>query len=99
MEPTTVQAVLLDMDGTLVDSDASVERAWRTWSAEHGLDPADVLAIAHGSPADRTVRRMLPELDDAGVTASAQRQLDLQYDDRADVVAAPGARDLLLVHP
>jgi HAD superfamily hydrolase (TIGR01509 family) len=92
---TSVRAVLLDMDGTLVDSDASVERAWTTWSAEHGLDPGPVLAVAHGSPADRTVRRLLPALDDAAVAASAQRQLDLQYDDLSDVVAAPGAAELL----
>jgi HAD superfamily hydrolase (TIGR01509 family) len=92
---TSVRAVLLDMDGTLVDSDASVERAWTTWSAEHGIDPAAVLAIAHGSPADLTVRAMLPALDEAAVAASAQRQLDLQYDDLADVVAAPGAPELL----
>ncbi len=26
-------AVLLDMDGTLVDSDAAVERAWTGWAA------------------------------------------------------------------
>jgi HAD superfamily hydrolase (TIGR01509 family) len=91
----TVRAVLLDMDGTLVDSDASVERAWTTWSAEHGLDPAAVLAIAHGSPPDRTVRRMLPALHEAGVAVSAQRQMDLQYDDLADVVAAAGAPELL----
>jgi HAD superfamily hydrolase (TIGR01509 family) len=92
---TSVRAVLLDMDGTLVDSDASVERAWTTWSAEHGLDPAAVLAVAHGSPADLTVHRLLPELDEAAVAASAQRQLDLQYDDLVDVVAAPGAPELL----
>ncbi len=92
---TSVRAVLLDMDGTLVDSDASVERAWTTWSAEHRLDPAAVIAIAHGSPPDRTVRRMLPALGDAAVAVSAQRQMDLQYDDLADVVAAPGAPELL----
>jgi HAD superfamily hydrolase (TIGR01509 family) len=91
----TVRAVLLDMDGTLVDSDASVERAWTIWSAEHGVDPATVLAIAHGSPPDRTVRRVLPALDEAGVAVSAQRQMDLQYDDLADVVAAPGTPELL----
>jgi HAD superfamily hydrolase (TIGR01509 family) len=95
MDMTSVRAILLDMDGTLVDSDASVERAWTTWSAEHGLDPAPVLAIAHGSPADRTVRRLLPALDEASVATTAQRQLDLQYDDLADVVAAPGAPELL----
>ena len=36
---TGIRAVLLDMDGTLVDSDAAVERAWRSWSAEYGGDP------------------------------------------------------------
>jgi sugar-phosphatase len=34
MDLSRVQAVLLDMDGTLVDSDAAVERAWRTWAVE-----------------------------------------------------------------
>jgi len=92
---TSVRAVLLDMDGTLVDSDASVERAWTTWSVEHGPDPADVLTIVHGSPPAPTIRRLLPALDDAAVAASAQRQMDLQYDDVADVVAAPGAAELL----
>jgi HAD superfamily hydrolase (TIGR01509 family) len=95
MDITSVRAVLLDMDGTLVDSDASVERAWATWSAEHGLDPAPVLAIAHGSPPDRTVRRVLPALDDRAVAVASQRQMDLQYDDLADVVAAPGAPELI----
>ncbi|WP_255621218.1 HAD-IA family hydrolase [Pseudonocardia sp. DSM 110487] len=92
---TSVRAVLLDMDGTIVDSDASVERAWTTWSVEHGLDPVDVLPTVHGSPPEPTVRRLLPALDDRAVAVSAQRQMDLQYDDLADVVAAPGASELL----
>ncbi len=95
MDVTSVRAVLLDMDGTIVDSDASVERAWTTWSVEHGLDPADVLPTVHGSPPEPTVRRLLPALDDRAVAVSAQRQMDLQYDDLADVVAAPGASELL----
>ncbi|MEV4374731.1 HAD-IA family hydrolase [Nonomuraea sp. NPDC049637] len=90
-----VEAVLLDMDGTLVDSDASVERAWSIWAEEYGVDPGVVLAIAHGSPAARTVRRLLPALDDEAVMAAAQRQHALQYEDLADVTAAPGARLLL----
>jgi HAD superfamily hydrolase (TIGR01509 family) len=95
MDVTSVRAVLLDMDGTIVDSDASVERAWTTWSVEHDLDPADVLPTVHGSPPEPTVRRLLPALDDRAVAVSARRQMDLQYDDLADVVAAPGASELL----
>jgi mannitol-1-/sugar-/sorbitol-6-phosphatase len=95
MDLTDVQAVLLDMDGTLVDSDAAVERAWRTWAAEYGTDFERVLAIAHGSPAERTVRHVRPDLSAELVTAAAARQLALQYEDLSDVTAAPGARDLL----
>jgi len=90
-----IGAVLFDMDGTLVDSDAAVERAWRTWSAEYGTDTAAVLAVAHGAPAERTVRIVRPDLDEAGVTRAADRQLELQYDDLSDVVPTPGALELL----
>jgi len=93
---TGVQAVLLDMDGTLVDSDAAVERAWRTWAGEYGADFESVLAIAHGSPAERTVRHVRPDLSDEQVTTTAAaRQLALQYEDLSDVTQAPGARELL----
>lgn len=90
-----IDAVLLDMDGTLVDSDAAVERAWRAWAARFGADPATAVAISRGSPAERTVRRLMPGLDPAGVVAAAASQLDLQYDDLADVTANPGAHELI----
>jgi mannitol-1-/sugar-/sorbitol-6-phosphatase len=92
---TDIDAILLDMDGTLVDSDAAVERAWITWATEHQVDPDAAVALAHGSPADRTVRQLLPDLDDAAVAVAAQRQLALQYHDLSDVVLAPGAQQLL----
>jgi HAD superfamily hydrolase (TIGR01509 family) len=92
---TSIKAVLLDMDGTLVDSDAAVERAWTTWSGEFGADLTTVMAISHGAPAESTVRAMLPGLDEASVEQASARQLTLQYDDLADVVATPGAHDLL----
>ena len=90
-----IDAVLLDMDGTLVASDAAVERAWTTWAAEHGVDPAAVLAIAHGSPADVTVQRILPALTAEASATAAARQLDLQYDDLVDVTALPGVAGLV----
>ena len=94
---TGVRAVLLDMDGTLVDSDAAVERAWTVWAGEHGLDAEEAIALAHGSPSAPTVRKLLPHLDEARVAVCAARQLELQYEDLSDVVAAPGAADLLAV--
>ncbi|MEV4141102.1 HAD-IA family hydrolase [Dactylosporangium sp. NPDC049742] len=90
-----MKAVLLDMDGTLVDSDSAVERAWHHWAAEHAV-PADVLTpILHGNPAATTIRVVRPDLDDTAVAAAAQRNLELQYDDLADVTATPGAARLL----
>ncbi len=90
-----IRAVLFDMDGTLVDSDAAVERAWTVWAGEYGVPVADVLAIAHGSPAESTVDRMRPDLPVEERAAAAVRQLELQYDDLSDVVPTPGAHEVL----
>jgi HAD superfamily hydrolase (TIGR01509 family) len=95
VELTHVRAVLLDMDGTLVESDAAVERAWRAWAGEYGIPEEETLTLAHGHPSESTARRLLPELDDDAVLLAAQRQLDLQYDDLSDVHATPGALELL----
>lgn len=86
-----VEAVLFDMDGTLVDSHAAVERAWSTWSHEHGVPVSLALDLAHGGSAEDTVRRLLPHLGPSQVSASAARQLWLQYQDVADVRPVPGA--------
>jgi sugar-phosphatase len=95
MELGQLRAVLFDMDGTLVTSDASVERAWTTWAAEHDVDPVEVLSEAHGAPAESTVDRMLPGLSESARTAAAARQLELQYDDLDGISAALGAAEVL----
>ncbi|MBW0102783.1 HAD-IA family hydrolase [Pseudonocardia sp. KRD291] len=92
-----VAAVLLDMDGTLVDSDAAVARAWTTWAREYGVDPGAPDEIAHGRPADATVRLLCPDLGAEAVAVAAARQLQLQYTDLSDVVASRGADALLAV--
>ena len=96
MDVSVVDAVLLDMDGTLVGSDAAVERAWTVWANEYGVEPAAAIAIAHGSPAESTVGHLLPELDAEAIAVLAARQLELQYDDLSDVTAS-GAHELLAV--
>ncbi|HEY5833445.1 HAD-IA family hydrolase [Streptomyces sp.] len=57
----TAHALLLDMDGTLVNSDAVVERCWSRWAGRHGLDPAVVLPTVHGRQGHLTMAEFLPE--------------------------------------
>jgi HAD superfamily hydrolase (TIGR01509 family) len=95
MDLSRVQAVLLDMDGTLVDSDAVVERSWRTWAAEYRVDPSRGPLVVHGLPALGNIRRLRPDLSDDEAAAAARHQLELEYVDVADVTAVPGAHELL----
>lgn len=57
-------AFLFDMDGTLLDSSAVVERVWLTWARNHSVDSKALLAAMHGVRAADTVRRFAgPSLD------------------------------------
>jgi sugar-phosphatase len=55
-------AVLFDLDGVLVDSATCVERHWRRWAAEHGLDSEEIMRFAHGRPTVETIRLVAPHL-------------------------------------
>lgn len=86
------RAVLFDSDGVLVDSDASVTRAWRRWADAYGLDPDEVLSVTHGRRASDTVT----ELIDAAEREQAVARINqLELDDAAAVTALPGARQLI----
>ncbi len=62
-------AFLFDMDGTLLDSSAVVERVWLTWARNHSIDPQSLLAALHGVRTEDTVRRFAkPTLDVARET-------------------------------
>ncbi|MCX4693549.1 HAD-IA family hydrolase [Streptomyces sp. NBC_01408] len=57
----TARALLLDMDGTIVNSDAVVERCWREWAVSHGLDPQEALKVVHGRQGYATMAVLLPD--------------------------------------
>ncbi|MFD6620029.1 HAD family hydrolase, partial [Streptomyces albidoflavus] len=61
MTVLSARALLLDMDGTLVNSDAVVERIWRRWAAEHGLDGDTVMGVVHGRQGYASMALLLPE--------------------------------------
>lgn len=95
MQLSETAAVLFDMDGTLVDSDAAVERSWTRWAREYGVDPATFLDSSHGFTSAHTVARLFPQFDAGQVATAAARQLEFEYDDLADVVPTQGAHTLL----
>ncbi|WP_432035322.1 HAD-IA family hydrolase [Streptomyces cucumeris] len=87
----TARALLLDMDGTLVNSDAVVERYWRLWAADHGLDEASVLKVVHGRQAHATMAVLLPDRPAAQNLADNQWMLERESTDLDGVVPVPGA--------
>ncbi|MFD8757249.1 HAD-IA family hydrolase [Kitasatospora sp. NPDC059577] len=91
----TTRALLLDMDGTLVNSDAVVERCWGRWAERHGLDPAEVLAVAHGRQGHATMAALLPDRPVEVNLADNARMLDEERADTEGVVPVPGAAAFL----
>jgi len=95
MQFRDIRAVLFDMDGTLVDSDAAVDRSGRRWSEEYGVPADEVLEIAHGRPANATIARVLADRSADERSAASARLLALECEDLSDVVPTPGALELL----
>lgn len=58
----TCKAVLFDLDGVLADSTAVVDRVWRVWADERGLDGDAIMKVAHGRPSAEIIRDFAPEL-------------------------------------
>ncbi len=91
----TARAVLLDMDGTLVDSTAVVERLWLEWADLHGVAHDEVLSVIHGRQGHESMAILLPERDPA---INAQQNIELlqaETEQTEGVVAVPGAAELL----
>ncbi|MFF9327983.1 HAD-IA family hydrolase [Streptomyces sp. NPDC014776] len=91
----TARALLLDMDGTLVNSDAVVERIWRRWAERHGLDGDDVMKVVHGRQGHASMAVLLPDRPREQTLADNARMLAEETADMDGVVPVPGARAFL----
>ncbi|WP_149183364.1 HAD-IA family hydrolase [Streptomyces sp. TRM49041] len=91
----TATALLLDMDGTLVNSDAVVERCWRRWAVRHGLDPEAALKVVHGRQGYATMAALLPDRPMERNLAENRELLAEETADLDGVVAIPGAPEFL----
>jgi sugar-phosphatase len=90
------QAILLDLDGVLVDSTPCVTRVWKAWAREHGLDPDYVVHVAHGQRTIETVRKVAPHLDAQRETDRVEQQ---ELNDTEGLRILPGAKRLLAMLP
>ncbi len=86
------KAVLFDLDGVLIDSTRAVARVWHRWAVEHGFDPEEVIARAHGRPSLTTVREYLAGADHGAENREVERR---EMEDLAGVVLLPGSARLL----
>jgi sugar-phosphatase len=91
----TARALLLDMDGTLVNSDAVVERCWRRWADQHGLDGDEVMKVVHGRQGYASMAVLLPNRPMEQNYADNARMLAEETADMDGVVAIPGALEFL----
>jgi mannitol-1-/sugar-/sorbitol-6-phosphatase len=85
-------ALLFDLDGVLINSTPAVARVWRQWAIEHGFNPEEVVARAHGRPSLTTVKEYLPHADHEAENREVERR---EIADLEGVIPLPGALDLL----
>jgi beta-phosphoglucomutase-like phosphatase (HAD superfamily) len=71
-----IEALLFDLDGTLIDSMPIHHAAWRQWFARHALpfDDAGFFAATAGRTNDEILRELLPGLDAAARLALAEEK-------------------------
>lgn len=95
---TLFDAVLFDMDGTLISSTASVERCWLRLAREHDVPDARVVPFTfHGVPARDIVDDLLADRTAAERAAALARVVDLEVTDTEGITVLPGAVEALTV--
>lgn len=87
-----IDAVLFDMDGTIVDSVAATERCWTAWAEEHGV--LDRLVIDHGRPAEYTIMAAMPHVDGVELERLVAGQRLRETSDLEGIVSIVGAHEL-----
>jgi sugar-phosphatase len=85
-------AVLFDIDGTLVDSTPVVTRIWTSFAAEHGLDIDHIMSISHGRRTEDTLAELLPTAD---VPDALAKMDHMELTDLGGIIALPAVADIL----
>jgi sugar-phosphatase len=90
------EAVLFDMDGTIVDSSIPVRKLWESWAGRFGIPYEKVEAVMHGRRAIETMNLVAPELPQPETVEQFLRDEALLDE---GIVEIPGAAALLHALP
>lgn len=86
------RAVLIDLDGTLMDSAPRILRAWQAWGQRNGIAFETILNVIHGRRSIDTIRLVAPWLPVEEEVAALEAD---EISDMQDVRLYPGAADLM----
>ncbi|TVY42059.1 Glycerol-1-phosphate phosphohydrolase [Lachnellula subtilissima] len=89
----TFKGLLFDMDGTIIDSTAAVEKHWHTIGSELGVDPKVILQTSHGRRSIDVLKLLSPEKANWEYVKHMEGLLPKLHGD--DAIEIPGARALL----
>ena len=92
MQKVECEALLFDLDGTLVDSMTCIEYAWRVWCVKHNIDFDDAWKRIQGKRAGDSIRMLAPHLDILAETAELE---EAEVTCTEGLIAVEGALDLL----
>jgi mannitol-1-/sugar-/sorbitol-6-phosphatase len=86
------KGILFDLDGTLINSIAAVDRAWARWAEAYGLDPEYVTERIHGRRAVDSIAVLAPDVDQEKAFELIET---LEATDTEGVYALSGANQFL----
>ena len=99
MTTWVVDAILFDLDGTLVDSAGSVERSWRQLADKIGRPWPEVRPHIHGVPVAQVMAMLEPDMSPETVDELRLFMIESESTDTEGVVAQPSAARVLASLP
>src|SRR5664279_5783058 len=94
-----VDAILFDLDGTLVDSSGSVQRSWRRLAEEIDRPWPEVEPHIHGVPVAQVMAMLDPDMAAERVEELREFMVESESADTVGVVAQPSAAEVLAALP
>lgn len=90
-----IRGILLDLDGTLVNSLDIVEESWNLWANKKGLDAQVVRSYLHGKPALSTLHHFMPGASEQTIFNEFTVLEDFEARNTDGITAVDGAVEFL----